>query len=67
MKPFSPIVKFTAGLIGQKKFNSIRGKAISTHSQVINDFCKFIGASQKVRQGLIRVAKKNGTNLGFLD
>lgn len=67
MKPFSPVVKFAIGVLGQKKFNSIRGKAISIHSQVIGDFCKYVGASQKVRQGLIRVAKSNGGKLGFLD
>lgn len=67
LRPFAPIVKFTAGIIGQKKFNSIRGKAISVHSQVITQFCTFVGANQKMRQNLIRVAKKNGSNLGFLD
>lgn len=64
---FAPIVKFTAGLLGQKKFNTIRGKAISTHTQVINDFCKYVGAEQKMRQGLIRLAKTNGKRLGFID
>lgn len=72
MKPvnggfFSPIVKFAGGLIGQKKFNTIRGKVISTHSQVIGNFCKYIGAEQKLKQGLVRVAKTNGSKLGFLD
>ena len=64
---FAPNVKFTAGLLGQKKFNTIRGKAISTHSQVINDFCKYVGAEQKMRQGLFRLAKTNGKKLGFID
>jgi hypothetical protein len=64
---FSPIVKFTSGLLGQKKFNTIRGKAISTHSQVINEFCKYVGAEQKMRQGLIRLAKTNGNKLGFIE
>jgi hypothetical protein len=64
---FLPIVKFTANMVGQKKFNTIRGKAISVHSQVINNFCKYIGAEQKLRQGLIRVAKTNGKRLGFID
>lgn len=65
--PFTPIVKFTAGVIGQKKFNAVRGKIISIHSQVIGSFCKYIGANQKMKQGLIRVAKTNGSKLGFLD
>lgn len=64
---FSPIVKFTTGIMGQKKFNKIRGEAISLHSQVINNFCKYVGANNKIRQGLIRVAKSNGLKLGFLD
>jgi hypothetical protein len=64
---FAPIVKFTAGILGQKKFNTIRGKAISTHSQVINEFCKYVGADQKQRQGLIRLAKTNGKKLGFIE
>lgn len=34
--------------------------------QVITEFCKSIGADGKVRQGLIRLAKKNGGKLGFL-
>lgn len=34
--------------------------------QVITEFCKSIGADQKQRQGLIRLAKKNGEKLGFL-
>jgi hypothetical protein len=64
---FSPVVKFASGVLGVKKLNTVRGKAISVHSQAINQFCKFIGANQKVRQGLIRVAKTNGSKLGFLD
>ena len=34
--------------------------------QVITEFCKTIGADSKQRQGLIRLAKKNGEKLGFL-
>lgn len=63
---FSPVVKFATGVVGQKKFNSIRGKAISIHSEIIGDFCKYIGADNKVRQGLIRIAKKNGSKLGLI-
>ena len=65
--PFGPVVRFVRCVIGVKKLNTIRGKAIAVHSQVIGDFCKFIGASQKIRQGLVRVAKSNGNKLGFLD
>ena len=63
---FAPIVVVTRNIIGKKRFNQIRGKAIALHSQVITEFCKSIGADAKQRQGLIRLAKKNGERLGFL-
>ncbi|XP_027365965.1 protein PROTON GRADIENT REGULATION 5, chloroplastic [Abrus precatorius] len=63
---FAPIVVLTRNIIGKKRFNQIRGKAIALHSQVITEFCKSIGADAKQRQGLIRLAKKNGEWLGFL-
>lgn len=63
----NPLVRLVRTAMGIKKFNSVRGKAIAIHSQVITDFCKYVGASQKIRQGLIRVAKANGHRLGLLD
>ncbi|XP_020080052.1 protein PROTON GRADIENT REGULATION 5, chloroplastic [Ananas comosus] len=63
---FAPIVIFVRNIIGRKRFNQLRGKAIALHSQVITEFCKTIGADSKQRQGLIRLAKKNGEKLGFL-
>ncbi|MCD7455400.1 Protein PROTON GRADIENT REGULATION 5, chloroplastic [Datura stramonium] len=63
---FAPLVVVTRNIVGKKRFNQIRGKAIALHSQVITEFCKSIGADQKQRQGLIRLAKKNGEKLGFL-
>nr|BBM34150.1 proton gradient regulation 5 [Flaveria bidentis] len=63
---FAPLVVFTRNIVGKKRFNQLRGKAIALHSQVITDFCKSIGADSKQRQGLIRLAKKNGERLGFL-
>ncbi|XP_059632311.1 protein PROTON GRADIENT REGULATION 5, chloroplastic-like [Cornus florida] len=63
---FAPAVVLTRNIIGKKRFNQFRGKAIALHSQVINEFCKSIGADAKQRQGLIRLAKKNGERLGFL-
>uniref|UniRef100_A0A7N0TVP7 Proton gradient regulation 5 n=1 Tax=Kalanchoe fedtschenkoi TaxID=63787 RepID=A0A7N0TVP7_KALFE len=63
---FAPIVVLVRNLIGKKQFNQLRGKAIALHSQVITEFCKAIGADAKQRQGLIRLAKKNGEKLGFL-
>ncbi|KAA3467919.1 protein PROTON GRADIENT REGULATION 5, chloroplastic-like isoform X1 [Gossypium australe] len=63
---FAPLVVLTRQIIGKKRFNQLRGKAIALHSQVITEFCKSIGADAKQRQGLIRLAKKNGERLGFL-
>jgi len=63
---FAPIINVIRMVLGVKKFNSVRGKLISIHSQIIGDFCKYIGANQKIRQGLIRVAKANGAKLGLL-
>ncbi|KAI3990810.1 hypothetical protein MKX01_011718 [Papaver californicum] len=63
---FAPIVVVTRNIVGKKRFNQLRGKAIALHSQVITEFCKSIGADAKQRQGLIRLAKKNGERLGFL-
>ncbi|AES60409.1 hypothetical protein MtrunA17_Chr1g0168471 [Medicago truncatula] len=63
---FAPLVVVTRDIVGKKRFNQLRGKAIALHSQVITEFCKSIGADAKQRQGLIRLAKKNGEWLGFL-
>ncbi|KAD5803616.1 hypothetical protein R6Q59_024166 [Mikania micrantha] len=63
---FAPLVVITRNIVGKKRFNQLRGKAIALHSQVITEFCKSIGADAKQRQGLIRLAKKNGERLGFL-
>ncbi|KAI7730768.1 hypothetical protein M8C21_008055 [Ambrosia artemisiifolia] len=63
---FAPLVVVTRNIVGKKRFNQIRGKAIALHSQVIIEFCKSIGADSKQKQGLIRLAKKNGEWLGFL-
>ncbi|GJR71371.1 protein proton gradient regulation 5, chloroplastic [Tanacetum coccineum] len=63
---FAPVVVITRNIVGKKRFNQLRGKAIALHSQVITEFCKSIGADSKQRQGLIRIAKKNGEKLGFL-
>eukprot|EP00210_Caulerpa_lentillifera_P000270 g263.t1 len=64
--PFAPIVVITRDIVGTKKFNTFRGKAIALHSQVIKSFCEVVGAERKQAQGVIRLAKKNGERLGFL-
>merc|ERR1712151_614277 len=55
---FAPAVQFTRAVIGDdKKFNKIRGKAISLHSQVITAFCDTAGMSRQTRMALIKEAK----------
>ncbi|KAH0452568.1 hypothetical protein IEQ34_019867 [Dendrobium chrysotoxum] len=54
---FAPVVVLARNIIGKKRFNLLRGKAIALHSQA---------SDGKQRQGLIRLAKKNGEKLGFL-
>jgi len=63
---FAPVVVLARNVLGKKQFNQLRGKGIALHSQVIGEFCKSIGADAKQKQGLIRLAKKNGEKLGFL-
>ncbi|KAI8469624.1 MAG: thylakoid membrane protein [Monoraphidium minutum] len=64
--PFAPLVVVIRNIVGEKKFNNLRGKAISLHSQVIKDFCKQVGVDNKQVQAVVRLAKKNGEWLGFL-
>ena len=63
---FAPIVRVARDVIGVKRFNQIRGKAIALHSQVIGEFCDEFGIDSKGKQSLIRTAKANGGKLGFL-
>lgn len=64
--PFTPLVLLTRLVIGDRRLNKIRGKAIALHSQAITAFCTFAGTGPKMRQRLIRKAKENGDALGFL-
>jgi len=64
--PFTPIVIAMRSVVGEKKFNQIRGKGITLHSQVIGEFCTYSGVPVEKKQGLIRLAKANGNTLGFL-
>eukprot|EP00227_Mantoniella_beaufortii_P013827 CAMPEP_0197583942 /NCGR_PEP_ID=MMETSP1326-20131121/6691_1 /TAXON_ID=1155430 /ORGANISM="Genus nov. species nov., Strain RCC2288" /LENGTH=127 /DNA_ID=CAMNT_0043148229 /DNA_START=63 /DNA_END=446 /DNA_ORIENTATION=+ len=63
---FAPLVVIARNIVGVKGFNQFRGKIIALHSEVITAFCKEVGAEGKLRQDLIRTAKKNGGLLGFL-
>lgn len=65
--PFTPIVLFSKDLIGEKRFNKIRGKLITYHSQVIGYFCSYTGTPRKMNQLLIKKAKQTGGRLGFLN
>ncbi|GJQ15379.1 hypothetical protein GpartN1_g7170.t1 [Galdieria partita] len=64
--PFTPVVYVTRWVLGKDRFNKIRGKAIALHSQVITEFCKYMGMDARLRQAMIRLAKTNGSKLGFL-
>ena len=63
---FSPAVVAAKAVLGEKELNKVRGKAISFHSQAITDFCKYVGAQGKMRARIIKKAKTNGDDLGFL-
>ncbi|CAM9722502.1 unnamed protein product [Scytosiphon promiscuus] len=63
---FSPAVIAAKVILGQSRLNKIRGKSIALHSQVITEYCRWVGAPSKVRGLLIRKAKANGDDLGFL-
>jgi hypothetical protein len=62
---FSPAVYGAKFALGEKKLNTIRGKAISLHSKYIGEFCQWAGAYH-LRTRLIKKAKVNGDVLGFL-
>ena len=62
---FSPAVYIAKLVLGESKLNKVRGKAISLHSQAITEWCKTYGA-YNLRTRLIKRAKNNGDELGFL-
>lgn len=62
---FSPAVYAAKFALGEGRLNKIRGKAISLHSQAITEWCNVYGA-YNLRTRLIKKAKKNGDELGFL-
>eukprot|EP00903_Cladosiphon_okamuranus_P013340 g12433.t1 len=63
---FSPAVIAAKVALGETRLNKIRGKVIALHSQVIKEYCGWVGAPPKVKGLLIRKAKMNGDDLGFL-
>jgi len=62
---FSPAVYAAKAVVGEQKLNKLRGKAIALHSQAITEWCLQFGA-YNLRLKLIKKAKKNGDELGFL-
>uniref|UniRef100_A0A7S1BXE9 PS II complex 12 kDa extrinsic protein n=1 Tax=Corethron hystrix TaxID=216773 RepID=A0A7S1BXE9_9STRA len=62
---FSPAVYAAKFALGTPKLNQFRGKAISLHSQAIGEFTSWAGAGH-LRTKLIKLAKTNGNELGFL-
>ena len=63
---FGPIVVIIRNLMGNVKFNRLRGKMIGIHAQTITNFCNRVGIDSKQRQSFIRLAKSNGKRLGLL-
>jgi hypothetical protein len=53
-------------LFGEQFIQRVRGKGISLHSQVINDFVNEFAIPAKLKQTYIQTAKRNGEDLGFL-
>merc|ERR1719326_256886 len=64
--PFTPAVRLARLVLGDQTLLKLRGKAISYHSQYINEFCAEYGVPKKINQGLIKKAKAVGSDLGFL-
>merc|ERR1712087_502784 len=64
--PFTPAVLFAKVILGEPRLLKLRGKAISIHSQAINEFCVDFGVPKKMNQALIKKAKAVGSELGFL-
>jgi hypothetical protein len=64
--PFSWLVRLGKVVLGDETLDKVRGKGIALHSQVITQFVTDKKLSAKVRGNLIKVAKKNGEELGFL-
>merc|ERR1719311_216371 len=64
--PFSWLCYLGSFVLGETTFNKIRGKLIAAHSQIITKFVANMELSAKTRGNLIKLAKKNGDELGFL-
>merc|ERR1719247_2444509 len=64
--PFTPAVKLARLVLGDQRLLKLRGKAISYHSQFINQFCADYGVPKRTNQALIKKAKVVGSDLGFL-
>jgi hypothetical protein len=64
--PFSWLCYLGAAVLGESLFNKIRGTLIAKHSQIITQFVANMDLSAKTRGNLIKIAKKNGDELGFL-
>lgn len=63
---FAPLVVRLAHVLGHQHFIRLRGKAIATHTQIINQFCELVRLERPCRQHLIKVAHHNGQKLGLL-
>lgn len=58
---FAPIVVVTRNIIGKKRFNQLRGKAIALHSQVAHSFCNYC----LFRFAILLIQKRNFIYFSF--
>lgn len=63
---FAPLVVRLDHAFGHQRFIQLRKKAIAAHTQIINQFCNFVGLERPCRQHLIKIAHHNGQKLGLL-
>lgn len=63
---FASLVIVIRKFMGTKRFNQLRGQAIGLHCKTITNFCNAVGIDSKERQSLIRLARNNGKQLGFM-
>lgn len=63
---FAPIVVTVRQMVGNPKFNKLRGQAIALHAQAITKVCDALGLERNFRQNMIRLARDNGKRLGLL-
>lgn len=64
---FTGAVQGARLVLGEKRLETVRGRAIALHAAVIRGFVQLVGAEKRQAQQLVLLAKKNGKALGLLD